>query len=200
MISNFFEFFMDPKILAVIQELEQPEMMKRYWNVPQTTAQFLHLLVKMVHAQTVLEIGTSNGYSGLYFADALLHTGGTLYTVESHKGRFLLAEENFKKAGVQKNVRQVLGHAPEVLQTLKNEQGEMLLFDFIFLDATKNEYKSHFEAIYPFLDKEGVIVADNVISHGVQMKSFLDMMNDFPGVENALLSFDNGLLLSWKKE
>lgn len=199
MIFTFFEFVMDPQISAVIQELEQPEIMKQYWNVPKTTAQFLHLLVKMTHAQNVLEIGTSNGYSGLYFVDALLHTGGTLYTVESHTGRFLLAEENFKKAGVQKNVRQVLGHAPEVLQTLKNEQGERFLFDFVFLDATKNEYKSHFEAIFPFLNKEGVIVADNVISHGEQVKSFMEMMNDFQDVENVLLPIDNGLLLSRKR-
>lgn len=191
---------MDPVIESVLTDLEKlngPE--NRYWNVPRTTGVFLNAMVRTSNASRVLEIGTSNGYSAIWFAEALSHIGGCLYTVESHKERFAMAGENLKRAGVTKFARQVFGHSPEILPTIPGP------YDFIFLDATKMEYLSYAEALVPMLRDGGLLVADNCLSHATEVENFVTYMKEYPrhgGTElsfrTVLLPLDNGLLVALK--
>ena len=160
-----------------------------FWNVPRTTAVFLHMMVSATKATKVLEIGTSNGYSGIYLAEALSHTNGTLYTVDSHKERFEKARENFERSGLQKHIQQVFGHAPEILETLNGP------FDLVFLDATKKEYLSYLESVWPKLKKGGLCIADNCVSHSNELGNFFTFINSKNELENLLLPLDNGLML-----
>jgi predicted O-methyltransferase YrrM len=115
---------MDPKILEVLRELENIKGRESlFWNVPRTTGEFLNILVRVSGAKKALEIGTSNGYSGIYIAEGLSHNGGLLYTVESNGERFRLAAKNFAAAGVADFVRQVKGHAPEILPEVAKVSG-----------------------------------------------------------------------------
>ena len=139
-----------------------------------------------------MEIGTSIGYSGIYFAEALRERNGKLYTVESHVGRFEQAENNFKEAGLSDYIVQINGHAPEIFGDL-NEK-----FDLIFLDATKMEYKSYIEGVLPKLKTGGLIVADNCESHKDAMEDFFTYVENSPNLKGQLLSFDNGIYLILK--
>ena len=140
--------------------------------------------------RSVLEIGTSNGYSGIWIAEALSHTGGRLYTVESHAERFQMASENFLEAGVAPWIVQVKGHAPEIFADFRYGP-----FDLIFVDATKLEYASYLEAVLPMLAPGGLIVCDNAVTHAGELEGFFEMIEKRSDLEGSLLSMDNGLYL-----
>ncbi len=171
----------------------------KYWNVPRTTARFLSEMLIFTHSlypaeMNVLEIGTSNGYSGIWFAATLasLKEGGKLYTIESHDERFKLAGENFKRSGLDDYIVQVKGHAPEII--LQKGRSFWPVFDMVFIDATKMEYKSYFDEVLLLMRSGGLIVADNCLSHFNELGEFFDYLN-FKKYRHYLLPIDNGLLL-----
>jgi predicted O-methyltransferase YrrM len=186
---------------------------KKYWNVPRGTAELLRALASRKDVRKILEIGTSNGYSGIFLAEALSHKKGILYTVESHRGRFDEARKNFRGAGLEKFVVQVYGHAPEVFwkgdehgeraknQTGRGELAEEYGFDMVFMDATKMEYAQYLEDILPRLREGGFIVADNCVSHGEELDEFFRLLDAYArkGVLKwGLLKNDNGLVVAEK--
>jgi len=189
---------MDKKIITVLEKLEKiPDRQERFWNVSPETGKFLNILTHSIGAKTVLEIGTSNGYSGILFAEALSHTGGKLYTVESHQERFDLAHDNFKESGVLQFVEQLFGHAPEVFETPEFQQ-RGLLFDLVFLDATKMEYSSYLDAVLPLLKQNGILLADNMLSHEQSLENFLTQVQRNQELSSVVIPLGSGLLMARK--
>jgi predicted O-methyltransferase YrrM len=156
---------MNESISFVLGELERirDEQGNPFWNLSRESAMFMSILVRILDAKKVLEIGTSNGLSGLVMAEALVDTGGHLWTIESHDERFGLARENFEKAGVLGSVvTQVKGHAPEdIPRDIGGDDG----LDLVLMDATKMEAIRHFEAVKPLCRRGAVVVTDNIHSH-----------------------------------
>jgi len=181
-----------------LEKLEKiPDRQERFWNVSPETGKFLNILTHSIGAKTVLEIGTSNGYSGILFAEALSHTGGKLYTVESHQERFDLAHDNFKESGVLQFVEQLFGHAPEVFETPEFQQ-RGLLFDLVFLDATKMEYSSYLDAVLPLLKQNGILLADNMLSHEQSLENFLTQVQRNQELSSVVIPLGSGLLMARK--
>ena len=89
-----------------------------FWNVDNESANFLNLLIKMSNAKNALEIGTSNGYSAIWLAQALKETGGKLTTIEFWDNRLNVAVENFKKARVDDIIEPKLGQAIMILEEM----------------------------------------------------------------------------------
>lgn len=175
----------------LLKSLEETQ--SKFWNISRATALFINTIIKESGYKTALEIGTSNGYSGIWIAEALSHVDGHLYTMESHrKGRYSLGEENFKKSGLQKYITHILGHAPEAIPPFPET------FDFIFLDATKEEYVEHFDALEGRIKKGGMIVADNLYSHPVPLKPFVDKIKSTSGWETCEIEIGTGLLIATK--
>ncbi|MEK7395408.1 MAG: O-methyltransferase [Candidatus Poribacteria bacterium] len=143
-------------ILAVINELEKTkgEML----NVPTEDGRLLRLLTEVSNAKHVVEIGTSNGYSGLWFCLALRVTGGKLTTFEIDHDRVLLAQANFKKAGVEKIVTIMEGDAHNEVTKLKDP------IDVVFLDADKSGYSDYLNKLLPLVKPGGLIIAHNMRS------------------------------------
>lgn len=186
------------RIFQVLRRLEGiPGRQEKFWNVSPQTGNFLNILVRSVRARSVLEIGTSNGYSGLWFTEALSHTGGKLYTVESHKERFSVASGHFAEAGVGEYVEQIFGHAPELFST-PEFRARGTNYDVIFLDATKMEYESYLEAVFPFLKTGGLLIADNVLSHKDELKGFMAYVQQKQEFRSEVLPMGSGLLLALK--
>jgi len=138
------------------------------WNVAPREGVFLHDLVVKVHAKNALEIGTSNGYSGIWIAAGLRETGGHLLTLEINPGRAQLARENFRAAGVESIVTLKLGDA---LQEVPHLQGP---FDFVFIDAWKADYVKYLHMVLPMVPAGGVIVAHNVTDLREELQDFLN--------------------------
>ena len=88
------DIIFDSVTAEVLSELEKTQ--KEFWNIPRKTGVLLNTFIKMMNAQNVLEIGTSNGYSGIWLSKALKTTGGRLTTIEFYDKRQSVAIENFK--------------------------------------------------------------------------------------------------------
>ncbi len=148
--------------LAWIREHE-PGM----WNVAPGEGAFLREQVEKVGAKHALEIGTSNGYSGIWIALGLRKSGGYLVTLEIDEERARLAQENFKAAGVDSLVTLVRGDAHQEIPKLNGS------FDFVFIDAEKSGYLSYLRAVEPKVPPGGEIVAHNVTDLRSSLEDFI---------------------------
>lgn len=142
------------RVLAVLGEMRKTG--KTYLSVSEESGRMLRLLTEAVDAKHVVEIGTSTGYSGLWFCLALQSTGGRLTTFEIDPGRAGMAREHFKKAGVDQLVTVVEGDAHRTISQLKGP------LDVVFLDADKAGYPDYLERLLPLVRPGGLILADNV--------------------------------------
>jgi predicted O-methyltransferase YrrM len=125
-------------------------------NVPEADGKALYDIIVKNGYKRALEIGTSNGYSGLWIAWALSKTGGKLITVEIDRGRHGEAVEYFRQAGLEKFVDARLGDAHEIIPALPGP------FDFVFCDADKEWYENYLKAVLPKLTVGGCFAAHNV--------------------------------------
>ena len=167
---------------------------RQFWNISRATAIFLYSLIIAQNAKNVLEIGTSNGYSGIWLAKALKKTGGHLTTIEFYDKRLDVAKENFKTCQVDDVITPIQGSAIAVLERLD----DCYKIDFAFVDANKSEYIKYFKYIDKHMKKGGIIACDNVLSHEAKCKPFIDAINEHPNYENVVLKLPAGLSLARK--
>lgn len=183
---------MDEITSQVMSELEKTQ--KEFWNVPRKVGVLLNMFIKMMNAQNVLEIGTSNGYSGLWISKALKETGGRLTTIEFYEKRQSIAIENFKKCGTFDIIRPLQGSACDIIKSFdENEK-----FDFVFIDANKREYIEYFELIKPHLTSKAMIVADNIISHAEKVQTFVDAIDSDDNFQYEIVEVPGGILVAYK--
>jgi predicted O-methyltransferase YrrM len=182
----------DTTTQETLKELEKTQ--KQFWNISRITAEFLYNLIVDSKSQNVIEIGTSNGYSGIWLGKALKKTGGKLTTIEFYDKRLDIAKENFKKCGVSDIINPKQGDAITILEYLPQD----FEIDFAFVDACKQEYIDFFRLIAPHLKVGGYIACDNVISHASKVQDFLEAINANPDYENVVLPLPAGLSLAKK--
>lgn len=135
-----------------------PQMMVGHWE-----GQFLRFLVRSMKARRVLEIGTFTGYSALAMASGL-PAGGSIVTCDIDSENTQIARKFWRKSGLGKKITLRLGHALRTLKTLKGP------FDFVFIDADKENYENYWNAVLPKVRPGGVIAADNVLWSGRVLK------------------------------
>jgi len=144
----------EAKILCVLKELYENDRLGM-WNVTPEDGKLLRVLTEAVGAKNVVEVGTSNGYSAIWFCLALRNTGGKLTTHEIDTGRIAMARENFKRAGVSDMVTLVEGDAHQTVTRLKEP------IDILFLDADKAGYLDYLNKLLPLVRPGGLILAHN---------------------------------------
>lgn len=175
-----------------LAELEKTQ--KDFWNIPRKTAVLINTFIKMMSIKNALEIGTSNGYSGIWIAKALKQTGGKLTTIEYYEKRQSVAIENFKKCGVNDIIRPIQGSACDVLESFDlNEK-----FDFVFIDANKREYIKYFELVKPHLTEKALIVADNITSHAEKVQTFIDAIDADNEFQYEIVEVPGGILIAYR--
>ncbi len=143
----------EKKIYSTLDEMKQGP---RYLNVSTTDGRLLRMLAESIGAKNIVEIGTSTGESGIWFALALRSTGGHLFTHEIDAGRAKIAQENFQKAGVEDLVTIILGDAHETVKQHKDP------IDVLFLDADKEGYLDYLQKLLPLVRPGGLIIAHNM--------------------------------------
>jgi len=126
--------------------------------------QFMALLVELIDAQRVIEIGTFTGYSALCMARALPESGELLCCDVSEEWT-AIARDFWRRAGVEGRIRLEIAPALETLEHLI-EQGEAGCFDLAFIDADKGNYSNYYEACLRLLRVGGVLMFDNVLWGG----------------------------------
>jgi predicted O-methyltransferase YrrM len=123
------------------------------------SAAFLETLIDIANPKRVLEIGTAIAYSSIRIARNL-RKKGVVHTIEKSEDNISLAKEFIKKSGVEDKIKILKGNADDLMPALKKK------YDFIFLDADKNEYFKLLKLSVPLLKKGGVILVDNLLWHG----------------------------------
>ncbi|MBI3664986.1 MAG: O-methyltransferase [Acidobacteria bacterium] len=167
---------------------------KGMMNVASKEGEYLSELVKKLKAHRALEIGTSNGYSGVWLAMGLRETGGKLLTLDIDEGRRSLALKNFKATGLDDVIESRLGDALKIIPTLEGP------FDLVFIDAWKPDYKKYLDMTLPLVRSGGVIAAHNVESHPQDMQDFLLAIRTNPQLRTEIVKLGpGGLSISYKK-
>jgi predicted O-methyltransferase YrrM len=179
---------------ALLAKLEETQ--HDFWNIARSSANFLNMLIKIAGAKNIVEVGTSNGYSGIWIAKALKETGGKLTTIEFHEKRIIPAREHFKICGVDDIIEIRQGEALNVLQEIVED--ESFEIDFAFVDANKREYIKYFELIDEKLKKGGIIAADNITSHAEKVADFVDAIKADERYQVEILDLPAGMLLAYK--
>ena len=187
-------------VVEKLKELEKTS--KEFWNIPPETGNLLNMFIKMAGYKTVLEVGTSNGYSAIWQADALKETGGHMVSIEFYEKRIIPAMENLKYCKLDEYVTIKQGSAKEVISKLcaedfKTEKKEQYL-DMAFIDACKGEYIDYFNLIHPILRKGGLLVADNVISHKKSLSDFLELIHNHEDYQHSYIEYGGGALIALK--
>jgi len=170
---------------------------KRLNCISKNIGTFYDILLKSINAKRILEIGTSVGYSGLWFADAVMsntQSEGQIITIDREKFKIDNATRNFEEAGISSLIKIREGEASKILHEIKEEFVEDY-FDFIFIDADKESYIEYFDLCLPLVRKGGIIAADNILLperfNGL-MADYLSHVRRNPNVQSVTVPIDNG--------
>ena len=203
---------MDAKISKVIEKLSAAstkensrEIMvppsERMSSITYDTGMFLNILLRASKAKHVLEIGMSVGFSTIWMAEAIRDTSGTITTIELEQKKVERATNNFKDAGVLEIIDIQHGIALDILQKMTKSNKYNAYFDFVLLDADKENMSNYFDIILPMVQRGGIIVTDNMI----HPTKFSNMMNVFAKhvrkctkVRSVLIPIGNGEELTIK--
>jgi len=187
------------RLIALLEQLHREGVehdraksgrLERLRNLEPDTAAVLAVLVRAIGARRVLELGTSNGYSTLWLADAARSVGGKLVSVDLDAARSRLAARNLSRAGLSAAVELRVQDAAETLRNSGEGAWQM-----IFLDAERAEYASYWSELVRVLRPGGLLAVDNVISHAEELREFRDLATADERVSEAVVPTGAGLLL-----
>ena len=174
---------------ARAHDAAQSDRLARFRNVEPETAELLGVLVRATRARRVLELGTSNGYSTIWLADAVEATAGALKSVEIDPARTAMARANLGRAGLAAEL--VTGDVAETLRTSADGA-----WDLVFLDAERPGYAGYWPELVRALRPDGGLLAvDNVLSHAAEVAEVTALIAAEPAVTTVLVPVGAGLRL-----
>lgn len=197
-----------PSNSGILEELENFAMENRVPIVQKETAKFLELMITMNRPKKILELGTAIGYSAILMS---LICGGTseITTIERDEKMIELANSNIEKYGLQNKITVIQGDCLEILEKLNGE------YDMIFMDAGKGHYNHFLPHCLRLLNKEGVLIADNVLFRGMvaseelatrrkitiikRMKSYLELVSNDDELITSVIPMGDGISVTVRK-
>src|SRR5437867_11664147 len=190
---------MSNQLQSLMVELEQfgnandratTERSRRMLNITRDTGVFLAVLVRATVARRVLEIGTSNGYSTLWLADAARAIGGAVTTIEAAEYKIGLASANFARSGLSPFLTLAHADAGRLLQ-----RTDPSAYDLIFLDSERTEYPGLWPRLRRVLRPGGLLIVDSATSRVEQMAPFIGLVTADPEFATCLIPVGNSDLL-----
>ena len=169
----------EPEILARLNQETHQKILKPRMLSGHIQGRFLSMLSKMKSPSTILEIGTYTGYGTLCLSEGLKE-GGKIFTIDRNEELLKIQNKYFEESGKRDKIIQLTGNAKEILNDL-NET-----YDLVFIDADKENYIEYFKQVSERLNKNGIIISDNVLWSGKVLDSSLEKDEE----TNALLNFN----------
>ena len=167
---------------------------------------FLHLIIKITKIKKVLEIGTFTGLSALTISLALPNDG-KLIALDKNIETTKVANDYFKKANQDKKIETIIKPALDSINDLKKSNNK---FGMIFIDADKENYKNYYDQSIELLNKDGLIIIDNVLWHGEvadeekndnftkNMRNFNNYVHNDLRTEQVIMPIGDGLTICRK--
>jgi predicted O-methyltransferase YrrM len=165
----------------------------RMLNITPDTGEFLAVLVKATGARRILEVGTSNGYSTLWLANAVADVNGAVTTIEITHAKIEMARANFARAGLDTRITLLEGDAGTMLANLFDAS-----FDLLFLDSQRSAYLDWWPDIRRVLRPGGLLVVDNATSHAQEMADFTAAVRADTAFTASLVPVGKGEFLAVK--
>ncbi len=196
---------MDQQRINFLKQLKKYGIQENIPNISWETAEFIHSQVQNKNPKNVLEIGTANGFSTIWIADAL--SSGKIVTIERSAPTFRESIQNFSDAGVEKSITSIYGDAKLILKNWNIDgslkqidsldevpkgpqyiEGDGLVyasdttathsksFDLVFIDAQKVSYINFWNLVQPLLTDNPLIIVDDVLKFSDKTESFTQLM------------------------
>ena len=169
----------EPEILARLNQETHQKILKPRMLSGHIQGRFLSMISKMKSPSTILEIGTYTGYGTLCLSEGLKEDG-KIFTIDRNEELLKIQNKYFEKSGKRDKIIQLTGNAKEILNDL-NET-----YDLVFIDADKENYIEYFKQVSERLNKNGIIISDNVLWSGKVLDSSLEKDEE----TNALVNFN----------
>lgn len=171
-------------------DLKQADRLHRYRNIEPESGQFLSMLIRAQQSKSILEIGTSTGYSTLWLAEAARQTQAMITTLEVDAKRVTQA----KQYATEIDLADLINF--KVIDAQVYLEAEQEIFDFILLDAERDAYVSYWPHLSRLLKaKGGLLVVDNVISHAAEVEEFIALIQQDPRFIMSIVPIGAGLLM-----
>ncbi|QXX86836.1 class I SAM-dependent methyltransferase [Acinetobacter lwoffii] len=171
-------------------DLKQADRLHRYRNIEPESGRFLSMLIRAQQSKSILEIGTSTGYSTLWLAEAARQTQAMITTLEVDAERVIQA----KQYATEIDLADLINF--KVIDAQVYLEAEKEIFDFILLDAERDAYVSYWPHLSRLLKaKGGLLVVDNVISHAAEVEEFIALIQQDPRFIMSTVPIGAGLLM-----
>ena len=213
-ISDFlYEYLLDhslrePELLQRLRE-ETGGMPNGMMQISPEQGQFMGLLVRLIGALRILEIGVFTGYSSLSMALSLPEKG-TIVACDISEEYTNIARKYWKEAGVNSRIHLKIGHAMDTIQELSGID-KLEPFDLVFIDADKRNYLNYYEGSLSLLRTGGLILIDNVLWNGkvaeqtnhekdtVAIREFNRKLHQDDRIDLSMLPIGDGLTIACKR-
>lgn len=172
-------------------DARESERGRRMLNITADTGELLSVLVRFGQARRVLEIGTSNGYSTLWLAEAAAAIDGQVTTLEYAADKVAMARANFARSGLGGRITLVQGDAGVWLAAADDAS-----VDLLFLDSDREQYAGWWPQLRRVLRPGGLLVVDNATSHAAQMQPLRALLDADADFSTSLVPVGNGELLA----
>lgn len=170
----------EEKIIAVMEDMHANQS-RGMGNVLPEDGRLMRMLTEALGAKRVVELGTANGYSTMWFCLALRSTGGTITTHELDPKRIALAKENFSRAGVTDLITLVEGDAHETTQKLTGP------IDVVLLDAEKEGFVDYLEKLLPLVRTGGLIIGHDSSGQAHMMHEYFQKLAENKDLETVFV-------------
>jgi predicted O-methyltransferase YrrM len=166
----------------------QANRVARYRNVEPETAELLGVLIRATGARRILELGTSNGYSTIWLADAAERNGGQVVSVDVDAARTELARAHLAAVGLAERAEL---RTEDAAATLANSLDAA--WELVFLDAERPAYAAYVPDLVRALAPGGLLAVDNVISHADELTDFTALIERAPGMTQTVVPVGAGV-------
>jgi len=191
---------------GIVGEIEREAIADEVPIIRRETKEWIKTMLLIKKPMRILEVGTAVGFSSVYMSQ-YLSEGAHITTIEKWEPRIVKAKENFKKAGVEDKITLLEGDAADVLKGLDGS------YDFIFMDAAKGQYIHFLPDVIRLLEKDGVLISDNVLQDGEvldskyvvnrrnrtihsRMREYLYVLKNHDMLETSIIPLGDGIALS----
>jgi predicted O-methyltransferase YrrM len=192
-----------PKLKELLSEMErfgiendqrETDRKRKMLNLEPETAALLHILVRATDRHSILEIGTSNGYSTIWLAHAMRSgTNGRLVSIERNPAKLEMARQNLQRAGLLNSVTLLEGEASDTVKTLEGP------FDCVFFDADRTSAPKQLEILMPKLEADVLLLADNILSHPEEVAPYLSAVSGLADFSSVTVPVGKGLNISYRQ-
>lgn len=183
----------EPQIEAVIAKVNAlRDRVDDHWQIPASEARVLATLIAASGSVSLCEIGASYGFSTLHLAAAAKRNGGHMHSVDISPKKCAATAGHLAEAGLADVVTIHEGDARSVVGTLKPTSP----FDFVFIDAVKEQSLDYLKAVTPLLAQRAVIVTDNTTTHEAELATFVTHLRSINGGISCGVPVGNGFELT----